>query len=304
MSRLRVTVEDRWGELRELTYEIYGHDLAQRWLAVTLRQLGDLHALDAVLHNRTQQDLDQCRREITETLRTIRALKPDSLSAVEEPLVLDQTQLNHLHRQFERFQDWEDPELHRLFHLMNTQIHLIESASAIKSSGPGSFNLLYDINPGREYQLLEPEDRQWAEPDLQWGGLYLGYSTVGKDWLAVYQNDDRDLIACDSVTPQQRFSAETWLCFNSGQTRSQRILGFQQWYRSLPAELKHRVPIDNLSELSLGKFRIGQLIIDQQFLDLDPDPWHWQAQGHPCRDLWNHVVFRSFRHLREIKILP
>jgi hypothetical protein len=37
-------------------------------------------------------------------------------------------------------------------------------------------------------------------------------------------------------------------------------------------------------------------------LGYDPDPWHWQAQGHPCRLLWNRCVFAQMRSIVSIHI--
>lgn len=303
MSRLRVTLEDRWGDLRELTYEIYQHDLAERWLGFTVRELQRLVDTHAVFHNQTQADLPEIQAKLSDTLLQIDLIQHTQLWSPD----LDQAQLNLLHYQFEEFlrrpDRLSDIRLHDLWHLLNTQIHQYESAAEITASGPGSFNLLYDINPGRCRGEIQAEDLSWVEPNLAWGGLYLGYNTVGKDWLSCYLDDDRALIHQEGVKPQRQFSTETFLCFSTGVPRHRRILDFQRWWRNLPPHLQHQVPVGDLSSLSLGKFRIGELIIDQQFLDLDPDPWHWQAQGHPCRQLWNHVVFRSLRSIKSIKIL-
>lgn len=308
MARLQIILQDRWGELVTLCYEIYQHDLAERWLCLTQQQLESQPTLSQVFHNRTQQELDQCAEQLAQVVEAINEISPNRLMAAQG-LQMDQDRLNYLHMQFEKFEELEslgqnpDPRLSPLWHQLNTHIHVYESARSITATGPGSFNLLYDINAGSQYLEISAEHRLWAEPNLQWGGLYLGYSTVGKDWLATYLDDDRDLMLKGAVKPQQRFSAETWLCFNNGQPRYNRILEFQQWYHSLDPDLQALVPVNDLTELSLGKFRIGDLIIDQQFLDIDPDAWHWQAQGHPCRQLWNHVVFRSLRSIKEIKIL-
>lgn len=309
MPRLSVTLQDHSGHSTVLIYEIYQHDLAHRWLSLTRKSLAEPYQLRQTFHNRTQLDLPACQQSLLSVARDINLLRPDLLAGWINEATVDQSLLNYLHVAFERFAQAESQglphqgQLSELFHQLNTQIHIYESARSIRPGGPGSFNLLYDMAPRSGRCETQPWDLQWLEPNLSWGGLYLGYNTIGKDWLSCYLDDDRDLIRHQAVTPQRQFSTETFLCFSTGTPWHTRVLDFQRWYLGLPPALQAQVPMDNLSELSLGKFRIGELIIDQQFLDLDPDPWHWQAQGHPCRQLWNHVVFRSLRSIKEIKIL-
>jgi hypothetical protein len=303
MPRLSVTLQDRWGDSVTLCYEIYDHDLAVRWQQFTVRELQRLHKIHSVFHNQTRADLPQIEQQLSETVQQIDRIQRTQLWSPD----LDQAQLNRWHYQFELFEQSQpqdcDPQLVDLWLLLNTQIHQWESAAKITASGPGSFGLLYDINHGGCRGEIHPQDLIWAEPNLAWGGLYLGYNTIGKDWLSCYLDDDRALIHQRGVKPQQQFSTETFLSFSTGVSRPARILDFQRWWRNLPPHLQDQVPMGDLNRLGLGKFRIGELIIDQQFLDLDPDPWHWQVQGHPCRQLWNHVVFRSLRSIKEIKIL-
>jgi len=300
MARLMLELADRWGQVTALTYEIWTHDLAQRWLALTEQQIIDPREIRTVFHNRVSTDLPQIERELRATLEDIQRLSSEEISV---PQTIDQTALNDLHRLFElHSQNREDPQLQDLWHLLNTQIHCWESAAKISPLGAGSFNLLYDINPGSCRGEISPRDLLWLDSDLQWGGLYLGYNTVGKDWLSCYLDDDRELIRAQAVTAQRRFSAETFLCFGTGGSPHRHRLGFEQWHENLDSDLRSTVPVEDLTELSFGRLRIGQLVIDQQFLDLDPDPWHWQARGHPCQNLWNHAVFRSQRQLRSLKI--
>jgi hypothetical protein len=303
--QLAVTMADRWGDHHTLTYRLYDSDLVERWRVITGRLLAQSSEIKTVWYNRTQADLPDIEHELRSLVSEIDGVYDREITCAA---VIDREELNRLHTEFELFdqrlrQQHLPLQVCQMFIRLNELIHQCEDAAQNKTHGKtGSYSCLYDLGSGREFYRLQQRDLMLLEAEPQWGGLYLGYATVGKDWLAVYLDRDLALIEQDQVTAQQRFSAETWLCFNTGQPRHTHTSKFQSWAGQLPEALRSRIPLDDIAALRFGKIKLGEIIIDDQFLGYDPDPWHWQAQGHPCRLLWNRCVFAQMRSIVSIHI--
>jgi hypothetical protein len=139
--------------------------------------------------------------------------------------------------------------------------------------------------------------------NYHWGKLYLGYNTLGKDWLNVFKDNDIEVIERDMVKPQRRFAAETWLNFNGDESLQVKISGFQKWVKDLKSPIKTKVLGHNISQLSLGRYLIGEVIIDDTFLNIDSDVDHWKVPRHSCKLKWNHKVLTTFRSIEKIEIV-
>ena len=104
------------------------------------------------------------------------------------------------------------------------------------------------------------------------------------------------------VKPQERFSAETWINFGPDDWTNYNIASFERWYLTLPKELQSRVPVDNLNELSLGRYRIGHILInDDYFLKYHPIEQDWLSHSHPIKQQWNKEVFSTFTEIIKIR---
>jgi hypothetical protein len=145
-------------------------------------------------------------------------------------------------------------------------------------------------------------DKLLLETGFSWGRLYLGYNTLGKDWLAVAKDNDVEVIVRDMVKPQKRFAAETWLNFNIDQEEQNRVSSFINWCNALPFDIRKKVPFNNLNQLTLGRFPIGDIVINDTFLKIDPNPDHWKTYRHDCKLQWNHKVLTTFRSVEDIRI--
>jgi hypothetical protein len=147
-------------------------------------------------------------------------------------------------------------------------------------------------------------DKLSIQSQYDWGQLFLGYNTLGKDWLTVCADNDLALVERESVKPQQRFAAETWFSFSALEySELSTISYFEKWYYSLPAELKLKVPVENVSDLILGKFLIGKILIDEYFLKFEPNKSRWLLPNSECKKKWNADVFSTFKQIKEIRIL-
>jgi hypothetical protein len=65
---------------------------------------------------------------------------------------------------------------------------------------------------------------------------------------------------------------------------------------SLPTDLQDKVPIDNLNKLSLGRYLIGRVLVnDDYFLKYHNNINDWMTPNHPIKKKWNEEVFSKFR---------
>jgi hypothetical protein len=70
----------------------------------------------------------------------------------------------------------------------------------------------------------------------------------------------------------------------------------------LPFDVRKKVPFNSLNQLSLGRFPIGDIVIDDAFLKIDSNPDHWKSYRHKCKQEWNHKVLTTFRSVEDIRI--
>jgi hypothetical protein len=231
----------------------------------------------------------------------------------------DADKLNYLHEEFEKFEEFLNrpfagrslvyqavgpgQKLIDLFFALNEHIHMCEDALNDNGSLGNPAGILYDLHPLGLHKPIEEKDKLFLESDFKWGNLYLGYNTLGKDWMNVLKDGDFEVIVRDQVKPQQRFAAETWMNFGPEIHKTEQIQNYYNKVKSLPAELKNKIPFNNLNDLTLGRFLLGSLIIDQQFLNFDSNQDHWLISNHECKLKWNREVLSTFRSVVKIEIV-
>jgi len=309
MKTLEVKIRDKFDEFHYLKYRLYETDLVDRWVKLTNRNLKNPnHSINTVINNRTEADVPEISNLLKEIVAKINVEYDKHIESFDD---IDNLKLNYLHEEFEIFGQRMDElflagrltdTLTNNFFALNEHIHMCEDALITKTGSWGGFGILYDICPTGLHLPIKQEDKLYLETPIGWGKLYLGYNTLGKDWFSVAKDNDIDVVARNMVKPQKRFAAETWLNFNGDSTPTQVVSFFQEWVNGLPPELQKKVPYHNLNELSLGRFQLGELIIDQNFLKYDRDPLHWKAYRHECKKEWNHNVLTTFRSVESIKI--
>jgi hypothetical protein len=309
MKIVRAVFIDKHSKSHSLYYRLYDTGLADRWLSLTRRNQKENKHLTSRLTNRTWQDLPEITREFNKLVGEINSNYDRQLPQYKE---LDRDKLNDLHEEFELYgtrieELWANKtyteERHQQFLRLNDNIHLVEDVLKTKTRPWPSFAMLYDYTP-QEYHLpITIEDKFWLRPALQWGKLYLGYNTLGKDWLKVEMDDDREVVERDMVMTQERFAAEAWLNFGPDQDHDLNLQRFHYWYKSLPEELQVKVPIHDPHTLSLGRFILGELIIDDYFLSFHDKEEDWALARSPCKLKWSLEVFSTFRALDKIEIV-
>jgi hypothetical protein len=288
-----------------ITYRLANTPLTDRWIdLVEQNQRRQNNTLNGVFSNRILDDVPELTNTITALVKNIN-LEYDQLLPVYD--VLDREKLNYLHEFFELFGKRLETEgfsetLIQNFDQLNNLIHNCEHAMFNSPDKFGVFGLVFDMYPREIYENLLEEHKLMMRSEMLWGKIYLGYNTLGKDWLQVMRYGDLDIIERDSVAPQTRFAAELWMNFSRDYEAGWWQQEFYKKVKTYPPEIQKKIPLDNLNRLALGRYLIGNVVIDDTFLSFDGNPDHWKINNHPCKSLWNRQVFRKFRQIVDFKL--
>jgi len=304
-----------------LNYSLYNNPLVDKWLRLVHLSIRKQLTLKPLFTNKTMDRVDELMLAINNILEYINKHYDKELPVFTDFNQLDNEILNYLHEEFEVYGDrmnelqsngkWSE-KLHDNFLSLNDHIHMIETAIHSQHDKFPNFSSLIDFLPAGMHKTLTAEDKLFISNKFEWGGLYLGYNTLGKDYLTIFPENDQEVIERDEVRVQQRFSTEMWLNFGSTSwtTNTER---FYHWYKSLPQKLQEKVPITDPVALSLGRYKIGQLDITKTLLDYHPIGADWITpacheaywdDGEPTvHARWNLDVFANINKLERIFIL-
>jgi hypothetical protein len=311
---LYVVFQDKYNRKHRIPITIFDTSLGCRWagLVIQNQKVFSDKKLHYTFSNYTLTDLERIHDLLNSVLKKINKVYDRQLPIFLNTTVLDKTILNDLHEEFEIYGTRLDvlsllpdfsKDLHNNFLLLNELIHSVEDL--IKNNDDGhrpipTMSTLFDYYPQTEFYKIEEIDRLHLKTDFRWGSVYLGYNTLGKDWLKIALDNDIDVIKRDMVKTQSRFSCETWINFGSDDWSNHNSRQFEKWYRCLPKELQEKVPIDNLNKLSLGRFEIGHVSLNDYFLKYHNNINDWMTPNHPIKKKWNEEVFSTFRKIIKI----
>jgi len=325
MARVQITFLDQDDNEHNLVYRIFPSGLANRWMDTVLENQQNPNSyIAASFLNHSKKDIakihDQLMDAVTKINQQYRIKSPkfknnqySHLLPVYQDSVLDRNQLNNLHALFEnwgeeilKYQKDDDNQqvvftpLHLNFFRLNELIHIYEGLLEMKPNSFPEMSANIDYYPTGIHKPIEPIDKIHLRNCYNWGELYLGYNTLGKDWLAVAYDNDIEVLQRGTVRPQNRFAAEIWLSFKEVYEPP---CSFEHWYNSLNDQMKSLVPIHDLSNLALGKYIIGRVMINDYFLQFDSDMNHWHMPNGSARENWNADVFSTFKSVKKIEIM-
>lgn len=310
MKILKLTFLDKNQNKVVLNYKIYASSLTEQWTKlIHLYQNKKNSKLITKFSNKSYEDLWEVTENLRSVIYSINTMYDQQIEVFNQ---LDTEKLNFLHEKYEHYGN-RKPELEKnkqwskyldeYFLKFNDFIHLAEDVLRSKNDTWANFALLLNYFPADINEEITEEHRQWLRTGLEWGKLYLGYNTLGKDWLKIWCDNDIEVIQRNQVKPQKYISAETWLNFGADENELERKKEFKLWYDSLPVDLQTEVPINNPNELSLGRLLIGELIIDEDFLAIHPIIEDWAVPNHECKNKWNKMVFAKFNKLVNVELL-
>jgi hypothetical protein len=160
--------------------------------------------------------------------------------------------------------------------------------------------VLFDYYPQGIHSPLLEKDKLFLTSRFNWGHLYLGYNTLGKDWLEVAYHNDVDVIHRDQVRRQERFAAETWIFFGNTDSEFSNAIKFEKWYDGLNKNIRAKIPINNIN---LGRYEIGKIIIDDNLLKYHNNVNDWIVPESKIAQQWNSEVFSTFRKIINLKLI-
>ena len=308
----------RDGTILPLKYELQPNSLREKWIqAVRMKEKDENSFLYASFSNKNENDLEYLKdlgNSIINDINTFDEVK-ELYGDGRLPLLqgnadkaIDQKLMNELHEKFEEYGEYVSKnevsqENNDRWMDLNEWIHITEMAISISPTGFPPYSCLCSIHPAYIGEPLDELDKLFLDNEFPWGGLYLGYNTLGKDYAhAMYDNDTR-LILNDQVKVQTHYSTEVWLNF-SETTWMYRDMErtFYHWYESLSQDVQEKIPIHDRNKLALGRYHLGRIIIDETFLNFHNDIDAWRTDPElQCR--WNNEVFSKVEEFIGIEIL-
>ena len=334
IAQFKFKLED--GSPLILTYNLQPNSLLPKWeKVVNDRKANEFNIpstefgkapLELKIQNKTTDHLPQLMLKLNSIIQGINEYYDCPLPLFTNINEIDHHILNHLHEEFERYGErhgainnyvnytlnpkvWPGVEFKREFHQLwldlNQWIHITEAA--LSPSWFPNFSCLIQYTPFIEQGApIDEEDKMFLHTRFTWGSLYLGYNTLGKDYDHTMNDNDQRVIANDQIKVQQFLSSEVWLNFAGEKVdalHKSEEYDFWVWYKSLSPELQAKVPIGNINALALGRYYLGSISFDNEFLKFHPKFEDWLEPNSELRRRWNLEVFSKINKVIGIKIL-
>lgn len=306
---VRFTFELQNKKQLKLTYSLQQNSLREKWLneVTTYRKQGNKE-LNLKISNRNYLHLP----ELTEKLNSIvKEINDGYNSQILPPLKgtkdVSRETLNHLHELFEIYGAtpslYKGEIIHHLWLDLNEWIHITETAMETTEDVFPQYSALVTVYPPYPGRRLEEKDKLFLSTDFSWGQLFLGYNTLGKDYMSAAQDNDVRVVTNNQVKVQERYSSEVWLCFQS-KIYEQKIneLEFYKWYETVEQEAQEKIPIENLNILALGRYYLGHIVIDQQLLQFHSIQNDWYFD-HRLQKKWNEEVFSKVKSVVNLELM-
>ena len=200
---------------------------------------------------------------------------------------VDQEQLNKLHNNFVggEFNSEDAVKINLLIHAIENKNNIL---TEFDSTTVFYKDLYFDTVP------LKEEYKLWLVNDNTWGHLLLGFGTVGKSWNEIAETDDN----LDDLNIQTTISSETAMVFNVDYPY---LKAPERLFYNWATNSKYNVPLDNLNQLALGRYLLGEVIITDIFLNYHPNVSDWYVPNHRCKLLWNRDILGYNAKVKEIK---
>ena len=311
---VRFTFELENGQSLQLEYCLQPNSLREKWISEVKSYLKEPNTyLNLKISNKNYLHLDELKEKINSIVNEINtAYEYEILVPLNRTKDINRTKLNNLHEKFEEYGEYgagdgggpwyRGQRVHDLWLDLNEWIHITETAMETNSEDYPNYSALVTVYPPYPGKKLEEKDKLFLTTDFSWGHLYLGYNTLGKDYMHVTFDDDVRVITNDQVKVQNMYSSEAWLCFQEKQyflneTQSQ----FYRWHKTLKKETQEMIPIENLNKLALGRYYLGCISINEDLLKFHPIQQDWYSNAD-LQKRWNNEVFSKIKSVTRIEI--
>lgn len=249
----KITIENK-GKNYDLYYHLYDYPVQHQWQNIHKQGNGVISGTTYCI------DIDTAVKEI------------NSLIDVPLPRKFNQTDLNSLHEKF------VDSKMSKNWLRVNELIHILEGKiSNLFHRFDSSINFYCERE---QFIPIKDEYKLFLRADSYWGDLYLGYATLGKDWIDISGNDDTDR----DLNIQKFITSEALLNFSMDQPfKVFQEIKLYNWAKKTSIN----VPLNNLNDLSFGRYPLGHIIINSTLLDFHNEARDWYVPNHWCKLKWN-----------------
>lgn len=303
------------GDKLELVYQLMPTSLRDKWIThFKNRQKESNSYINFTMSNKTSLDCAYLMNKLNSIAEKINSFDKNRLPLFTNTKELDANIFNYLHEQFEEYGEFLDRhnktgegtwnrELHNLWLSLNEWIHITETAMDITDGVFPKFSCLVHTFPAVLGEPIDEEDKLFLTSNFSWGELYLGYNTLGKDYLHVCKDNDVRVLTNNQIKVQTHFSSEVWMNFGLEAPYSKYFeMRLYHWYQNLEQNEKELVPIDNLNKLALGRYFIGKVEFNDSFFRLSKDLDEWQHNSN-LKKRWNLEVFSKIEEVVKMKVL-
>lgn len=312
---VKFTFELEDGQPLQLIYLLQANSLREKWLNEVKTYLNESNTyLNLKISNKNYLHLNQLTTKLNSIIEDINSeYKYQILIPLSGTEDISREKLNDLHEKFEEYGEHSSPyggklyngeNVHNLWLDLNEWIHITETAMETREDDFPNYGGLVTVYPPYPGRVLEERDKLFLTTEFLWGHLYLGYNTLGKDYMSAVCDNDIRVIINEQIKVQERYSSEVWLCFqNKTYTNMQktREMEFYQWYESLNQESQELIPIENLNTLGLGRYYLGHILINKDLLKFHPVAEDWWTD-QKIQKQWNNEVFSKVKSVVNVKI--
>ena len=313
-KEIEFTFELEDGKPLQLLYLLQPNSLREKWLNEVRTALNKDNAyLNLKISNKDRRHLNELIEKINSIVKDINlAYKRKILMPLDGIDSVDREKLNKLHESFEIYGEhsaciggklYRGEHVHNLWLDLNEWIHITETAMEIGEHDFPNYNALVTVYPPYPGRKLEEKDKLFLSTEFSWGQLYLGYNTLGKDYVSAFLDNDVRVITNDQVKIQERYSSEVWLYFGQNSYSAKDLeMGFYRWYETIEQEAQELIPIENLNKLSLGRYYLGHILINEDLLkfhSIDKD-WYYDSE---LQKRWNNEVFSQVKNITKIELI-
>jgi hypothetical protein len=311
---VKFTFELEDGQSLQLIYLLQANSLREKWTNEVKTYMNESDTyLNLKISNKNYSHLNQLTAKLNSIIKDINSeYKYKILVPLDGTGDVSREKLNDLHEKFEEYGEHSSPyngklyngeKVHNFWLDLNEWIHITETAMETGEDDFPNYGGLVTIYPPYPGRKLEERDKLFLTTEFLWGHLYLGYNTLGKDYMHVSQDDDVRVITNDQVKVQERYSSEVWLCFQQKTYFLKDIESeFYKWYETTGQDAQEKIPLENLNKLALGRYYLGHILINEDLLRFHPIEEDWYFNPH-VQKRWNNEVFSQIKNVISIELL-
>jgi MoaA/NifB/PqqE/SkfB family radical SAM enzyme len=298
---LRITImnSDTW-EYRDLYFHFFDRPIADKWIRNFLELKSSDHSFRERIFN-PGGSIESASNSLKFLIEKINLIYDKKIPVFQ---TFDRLSLNQLHLYYEEYGQRTDftkeNTLSSYFERFNNLIHILENK--IQNENKLGIWSLISFNPRVDFELND-EDFLTSLPICNFGDLYLGYNTLGKNLSQAVNSKDKFVIENKLVTPQKYWSNEIALCMQHNGNPTNQLLLYNNKWKLLDVDQHHEY--GNYKNNREGYIALGEMIPEQKdkffsFTDGVDKTLNNFTDIHSV-----DIVFRrSYRDLDNIKRIP